>query len=1395
MKNFFLKSAILSLITVTALSFSACSDSSSTAATPSGGGDDDGTTVSYAGERTITGAVESTTLSNAAALSPSRSNRANSRAVSEDEIVKLYVMDENGELEDTGITCPVDDTTREYTCLDVAGDNEYIVRYVKNLGGGRVFEMKSSVSVGDTDPLPAETSVSKVTTLIVAAITKAVEEAVVSIAGIDAAAVEALVAQVKTAVVQSVNSLISQGLISVPDDSSMVTTLDANETFDEFIAEETVEENTQLAEDAGAIISDESVTQVVDNTKNEAKVDEYDTLTNLEIIKAIFNQTSEDEKGDIENWIAEFLADNYTHAYTLADLNTKIEFAAGGDTYMLEKLGIANDIPAAVAENINAGISDETMQTGFEDLIALVIKDNKTEAEEETVADIPPIIRYVFADGISETGFTNIAQALVYVLYAEEVFAKEVTKYYFDTNSIDIPGDVEQIRLVEFNPEFLFQDLGMNETVAAQYDDPEVNYFELRTDSFWDQDGQKEFMTFFAYLSKASWMMDANFTYDADLLESVTLEYPISSTATETKEVLLTKVEARKEGGGIGIGYNPWAQCQDATDYCGPDSTMMDVTNHVSGDYTVTVVYDGETFTGTFDRFVLKNAMNLSPQLTSPLSRPNWPQELMNTDPGAFLTTEQQAAQDAFHLAEQEFMQATNFAGFMSFAPNHDSSGDGTDDSIKDIIIKWDDSEIKTALEAMTLPENIIPAYELGISLYEPDTDGDGNATQAEQEQCWQNWEECNTEIFNTWWDNRPIRGTSYMLTQELPENSGEGRYNVNINLVFIDKTTGRQVARGGQSHSEFKVGAVEGLTGEEDIIFNGEVKLQDGATRPSYLRVALIKEQCTYNPDTFTHDCNSTTVDIALPDPASGDYSLRANAQEIRNEFAGNNPPHFNIIAFSDANNNNQWNPWKPDMDGTTEIGEDAWWLDTKWFWFETWGEFRVSVDSWDHETGESEHESLRVPTDGSDLAIDGLDINIWNYGYEYVPTDDPIDNTDGAMDYFYLQGQLPDTAGPLAGLPVNMAVFGTEISGTIGTDIFLYGQIDEDTGLAATTATDMNGIEVATCVGTPNMNVTGELESVTVTVTPAGSSTTFDYTLYPATDFGQTEFVSPAIGEMSPAPLNVSGTVLYMAMNECIDSTCTTSYQTIEQITFGVDTISWTQVYRSDSGTLESGNDAYTYTDGVLDITVTEDDGTTSSEEITIVGVYENGVEISGSHTEDDGRVFTFKEFLFSTLEGAQAHLATIPTPTPIAPVTTTTGDDPVVTIADLQDNTLWFAETATINGVMEMRAGKVVFGTTTRRFFLIDIEASITGPVYNTGDGDFPYSLEGNTLSIDRAGSGLADVTVILAPISAVPDTMPVGNAIYAASVTLDGVSTFSSQRIYFSSETDLFNFVAQ
>jgi hypothetical protein len=900
-------------------------------------------------------------------------------------------------MKDTNITCPVDATTHAYTysCNNVAGNKEYIVRYIKDLGDGKVYEMKTNVSVGAED-VTGET-ISKVTTLITDTISKAIEEAVVSLSTSSETVVKELMAKVKNAVKTSVQTLIAAGTISIPDDSSMVVQLDTNQSFSAY-AGATSKSNDKIADSSAAILNTNTVTNSVNAQKNQAKVSEYASMTHEQLIKEIFRQTG--DGGDIEGWIAKFLADKYTTQTTISDFNTKLKFQAealtrddNGDitgldqnnwvVQDLQRMGIdlqtyssaITSLLVSVEEAVNTKIANGTMLTSFNEALTeyktLAAKTNPTDDELEILSEFPPVIGYLFGSdsGFDGTKFNNIGQELVYILYAEGKFVPEEQKTlvdeFFIGHSLTVFDEqVKNLRLLNFNPEFIFTDLGLA-NVINNYDIPEVSYFDIRTNNYWDSIGQKEFASFNFDLSRAPWMING-VTYDAAKLTSVTLKYP-TATGTTTKTIDKTKLKVHSWKEGFSLEYSPWTDCSNNNQPCMPDTTIMDITNNVPGDYTVTAIYDGKTFAGTFNRFVLKNASQYAPKLTSPLARPNWPIELQDqTINWNNLTQTQQAAQNKFNTEQQAYMQATDNNGFVSFATN-----DG--DNLRDFTIKWDDAKLKADLATLNLPSNIIPAYQVGISLYEPDLNGDNSVSEEERNTCNRDWSQCNTEIFNTWWNNKPIKSNSYTIPAVLPQNSGEGRYQVHVDLIFIDKNRGDQVAQGGNSFSEFKVGTVGQLTGDEKITFNGNLSLENSSTMPEHIKVGFMQEQCTYNPTTYVSDCNSTMLSTTTPN-GDGVYSLDVNASYLKSHM--NNGSNFNIIAWDDNDTNGDWARWSP-----TQNGETSWWLDNKWFWFENWGEFKISTNTWDKTTGENNNTSYSIKP-RTNVTIEDMNFRIWNWG-----------------------------------------------------------------------------------------------------------------------------------------------------------------------------------------------------------------------------------------------------------------------------------------------------------------------------------------------------------------------------------------------------------------------------
>jgi hypothetical protein len=876
-------------------------------------------------------------------------------------------------MKDTNITCPVDSSTHEYSCENIAGNQEYIVRYIKNLGDGKVFEMKTNVSVADEDV--AGEKITKITTLIASAISDAVEEGLSSVSSVDAETVKELMKSIKESITKSVVTLITKGIIQLPSDNDMTITLEDGKTFDDFT--KTVEDNKELSKDSGTILSDKSVVNALDASKNSVKLENYANLEKVDLVKEIFRESG--DKG-IPNWIAKFLADKYDTKQEVVAFSKKIIFSKNDGKWLyndLKRMGIeldSNDIEDII-KVINKDISDGKLLSSFKASLAKY-KSAKDSNDVDTLASFPPIIGYLFPDGTLGEKFENVGQALVYIMYAEDIFAPAIQKREFETVMGDSGfGDkLENMHIIEFEPDFILEDLGLTPTLIAQkYDTPEVNHFEVRTGSDWTEKGQIEFMTFDADFSKASWMMGEN-KFDSEKLTKITLTYP---TTTSSKSITLSADDLNIDSWGdeFHINYGPWKNnCQDGN--CKKEDFNY-IKDNISGDYTITAIYNGETFTDTFNQFILKGATKYVPTLTSPIAQPRWPEELNGQDVNwDSLTTLQDTALKEFRTKESDFMKQTGGNGYVTFATNTDTDSDDKNDSVNNLIVSWDDSSLKDELSKLDIPENIVPAYQVGVSLYEPDTNGDGKVTEDERRSCEREWDSCNTEIFNTWWSNRPIKTTSIQLPVTLKENSGDGRYQLHVDLVFIDKTTGQEVAHGGNSFAEFKVGTVAELSGKEAIVFNGKV-IGEGNSMSKTMKVAFTRDECTFDAKTYEQSCTSEVLDVATP-KADGSYTLSVNAKEIKGsaDRAG-----YNIVAFDDLDKDGKWDQWRPEAtEEENQNSEPAWWLDSKWFNFENWGEFRVNVDSFDGQTNENRHESYRIEAD-KNVVIDGMNISLYGF------------------------------------------------------------------------------------------------------------------------------------------------------------------------------------------------------------------------------------------------------------------------------------------------------------------------------------------------------------------------------------------------------------------------------
>jgi hypothetical protein len=950
-----------------------CGGGGSSATTTDGGDTTGGTdpqvetpvvTNPYEGSKTLSGSFEtfgSTTNEGSRAINYAATG----------EIVKLYVMGEDGELKDTNLTCDIA-AGGTYTCDNIAGNKEYIVRYMKDLGNNQVLEMKSSVAIEDEDVTGA--TVNRVTTLIVEAVSKAVEEAIVGVELTEEKVTE-LIAKVKGAIQTSITTLVEDGLIQVPSQEDLIV----EESFENI--QVTVKENENLADSSSTILTDESVTNRLSAEKGEAKLSGYADMSDKELVREIFAQTGDGE-GDIPDWVVEFLGDKYADvpdSYTFETFFSELDFQSDiedDDEYQienLERMGISLSDINSLVDIANTQLNSNGFTKLKEEILAhyaLKEKEDKTDDDYKKLGEFPPIIEFLFPKEFAEsmqesTKLDNMGQGIVTVMFVENVFAKEVVKTYFETEiaSGEIYEDqLKHMWLMELDPFFIFEDLGFANELS-QYDNLTVNWFEARTDTYWDENGKKEFLSVYTDVEKPSWMFgEDEVVLDESKLTEAILTYPKEDGTTGTVEL-----DYDIWGDMIELRYSPWSNCNGG--YCEPDMDKMNITDHVTGEYTVKVTYDGESVEKTFNQFVLKGASDYNVELTFPTQQPQWPEELNNVDWTVIESDPTlMALQEEFNEAWHEYqMNGRTVIG---------SNENGV---AQDVIFRWDDSKLKDQIEDLNLPENIIPAYQVGLNLYQPvDTDGSG---EIDWNDCQNDdWQECNVEIYNTWWDNRPIQGNSFKLPVALEETDENGRYNINVNVVFIDKDTGRDVGQGGHTWAEFEVGTGSQLLGSENINFRGTIDNEDlesaGELPTNFnLKVALMKENCTFDATTFNHTC--TREYLANGTVTDGNYSLDVNVSTIQEALGGNG--YIGLITFndnlavSDGGTPNEWDDWNHE----SQMGEQAWWPNSG-LWFDNWGEFIVNVDNWDDESGEHSHQSFKVKQ-GEDINVTGVNFKLW--------------------------------------------------------------------------------------------------------------------------------------------------------------------------------------------------------------------------------------------------------------------------------------------------------------------------------------------------------------------------------------------------------------------------------
>lgn len=904
----------------------------------------------YTGNRTLTGSVDTSTLASSDRTLLLTSGRDRSRSTtattSGTEVIRLYVVGSDGDLKYTGIEC--DGDSASYTCADIEGGVDYVVRYVKQLDNGKVLELRSTATVPeDSDPAPVK--IDPITTMVAEAVVQAVAEAITGLIS-NEDLVQSIIASVKEAVETTMTTLIQTGVVSIP---SMVADGDLEDIVDE------ADENENLADAAGTALTDESVTEALNSSKTDALSTSLTLMSKRQIIAKIFEEMMKGDGGGAPKWMINFIGDNWSNipaTVTVGWLQEQVVDALETDEYVyneLEHMGLseteAETLVAAVKSVITTAIDDGT---ALDEAISAITEYHtikaiaataRTEAQKEFLREFPGIVGELFPQDFldtmdEDTVFQNSGQLTTYTIFLADIFIGDVTAQYMsdhgDDYGLEFFGDeARHMRLVGMeDPSFLFIALGFNGVVANTY---AGIYFEdwahIETRKIWDDtdNSTSQMLELYTGVENPAWFFTP---ITEDSVTSATLTYP---TAGGEKTVDLDVMV--EEGEFVQIYSEAYICTDDTHTDCSPNPDG--ITDHISGDYTVSITVNGVTASKTFEGvIVINDPEQYRPKLTTPREMPYCTEAMSDTQCGDLWT--------AFNAA----------GGTSVLKPNTDTDGNDENDSLVNAVFKWTAPDVS----ALDLPDNVKVAYQISISRYQ-------TSSETEQEYCQAgNWEECTTELYSSWWDDRVISGTSFKLPITLPENSTSmtagvnDEYNIGVNMVLVDRKTGRYIAEGGSTWSNFRVGEPPyTVDGTEPINLMGSIT----GTLPANAVVALLAESNEYNA---SNEWEWKQEVIAFDNTVTGgEYELNTTVADIKAQIS--NGKWFSIIIFSDADTDNDWDPWTPEA-----AGEDAWWMYDKWFWFETWGDFRVNTDDPD-----GNFETQRI-NDPSGVTVDGLDITI---------------------------------------------------------------------------------------------------------------------------------------------------------------------------------------------------------------------------------------------------------------------------------------------------------------------------------------------------------------------------------------------------------------------------------
>jgi len=860
----------------------------------------------YAGRAVISGTIDTSSLnsSDQALLSKALSKRLakTGRLAKElyatdytsDAVVKLYVVGEDGSLTDTGIVGSLGtdaDGNPTYNFEGVADGVQYIIRYLKLIGDGKVLELKGNVEVPPGATAPAgDTTISPKTTVVVQTLINAILDATNG-TGISKEIVDRIIDAVKDAIV----ALVDSGAIQIP---SMVVTASGS-TIDEIVSADVKNEN--LDSTAGILFSDSSVDVNLGTVKTTILADRFslsDITTDDQkraLIARVFKELTE---GDIPTFFIKFFGDLYVQNRTKTIGELMDAVAAG--------LVFRPDVPRPEITKTDVINAFKDKLTHLYDLLDKMDAGTITESEKQALADVPPVILGLFPrserdiwTNLSDNTELIVPQGIALVIYVIDdyipnAFADLQASFSASENE---DGTISYSKEDPYNfnpmaPGSIMDIMGFYD-VYQDYAGLEIYGLYLHPGVTWIDDPndmepghQVDMLMADTCMSDVRNMMamirpDQGIT-GTDLSNAVvSLTYPKSDGTTGTVELVNeSQFGWESDMGDTCFRLDPWMEAMAANPdpqngFIQPDPSRI-ISDFTSGTYTVTVSIDGEVIAEkSFTKKVITGMTNLYATILTPRMMPIWP--------GANAT---QAQMDAFNAAMSEY----NLQGATRFSANVDTDGDGTMDAAK-ITVTW-------KAPTVSLPEGVKMGYAINI--------GKGGCTP--EGGC--TWE----PVFSTWDRGKLLFTTAYTIPINIPQDN-DRPYQLDVSIVFVDSATGDQLGQGGNAHAEFWVAEPLDKTKTFTIVGNAAV---EGA------KVVLFRERS--NKDSLTNPW--IREEIASSDVVEGSYSLSATIGDFL-DYPG---AWFNIVMI----------PEDTSGDGNKDLQDMMIW--PEWnsnvhIYFNTWG------------------------------------------------------------------------------------------------------------------------------------------------------------------------------------------------------------------------------------------------------------------------------------------------------------------------------------------------------------------------------------------------------------------------------------------------------------------------